>query len=74
MNDLEVSCYSGHTYAEGPRSFRWRGVGYEIKEIVKSWREPGQRCFLVKTGGNKIFKLCYNEAKDTWTLTVVAGR
>ncbi len=68
-NDLTVKCYSGHTYAQEPRSFVWEGVEYEVEEIVNTWQEPGERCFLVKTGGNKSFQICYNEANTRWSLT-----
>lgn len=69
MNNLEVRCYSGHTYAERPESFRWQGVEYPVKEIEEAWQEPGKRCFRVLAGGNKRFKLCYNVAKGQWSLT-----
>lgn len=70
--NIEVSCYSGHTYAEEPRSFLWEGVEYEVKEIEKSWQEPGARHFLVRTRDNKLFQLCYNEAEDRWTIIELA--
>ena len=69
LNNIEVECYSGYTYAERPKSFRWEGVEYEIEEIEKEWQEPGERCFQVRTGGNKLFKLCYNEKERQWSLT-----
>ncbi len=68
MNDIIVKCYSGHTYAEEPRSFIWEGVEYEVLTIEKVWQEPGERHFLVKTGGNKSFQICYNESKEQWSL------
>ena len=67
MNNLVVRCYSGHIYAEEPRSFEWEGVEYEV-EVVKAWQEPGERHFKVKTGDNKLFQLCYNEAEERWSL------
>ena len=69
MADLEVKCYSGHTYAERPLSFIWQGIEYEVEEIEKAWQEPGERWFLVKTRDNKSFQLCYNEAQDEWSIT-----
>ena len=39
MNNLKVSCYSGHIYAERPESFKWRGVEYQVEEIEKEWQE-----------------------------------
>ena len=68
MENLEVNCYSGHSYAERPCSFRWEGVAYEITEIEKSWLEPDERHFLVRTGDNKLFKLCYNTIREGWSL------
>ena len=69
MNNLEVRCYSGHTYAERPESFRWQGVEYLVEEIEEAWQEPGKRCFRVLAGDKKRFKLCYNETKEQWSLT-----
>lgn len=71
MNDslLKVNCYSGHTYAESPRSFEWDGVAYEVDEIEKTWREPGEKHFQVRTRDNKLFKLCYNETQKQWSIT-----
>ena len=69
MNNLKVNCYSGHTYAEEPRSFLWEGIEYEVEEIERAWVEPGERHFQVRTRDNKLFKLCYNEIKGEWSLT-----
>ena len=74
MNNPIVKCYSGHTYAEEPRSFRWQGVEYEVAEIERAWQEPGERHFLVRTGDNKSFQLCYNNVKEIWTVTEVVRR
>ena len=69
MNNLEVRCYSGLTYAERPESFRWEGIEYQVREIEEAWQEPGARCFRVRAGDNKRFRLCYNEAEGQWFLT-----
>jgi len=69
LNNVIVNCYSGHTYAESPRSFLWEGVEYEVEEIERAWQEPREKYFLVRTGGNKLFRLCYNETKKQWSLT-----
>jgi len=69
LDNLQVNCYSGYTYAERPKSFLWEGVEYDIEEIEKEWLEPGERHFQVRTGGNKLFQLCYNEIYNQWSLT-----
>ena len=68
LNNIKVNCYSGHTYAERPRSFEWQGVEYEVEEIERAWLEPGERYFLVRTRDNKLFRLCYNETQNQWSL------
>ena len=68
LNDLEVNCYSGYTYAERPFSFTWQGINYEVETIEKNWQEPQKRYFQVKTIDNKLFQLCYNETKKWWSL------
>ena len=73
-NSLKVNCYSGHTYAERPRSFEWQGIKYEVEDIVRAWREPGEKHFLVSTRDNKLFKLCYNELEKQWSLVEVVRR
>jgi len=66
--DLEVKCYSGHIYAERPKSFKWQGIEYNIEKIGKSWLEPGERHFELRTAGNKTFHLCYNERQNRWSI------
>ena len=69
MDNLEVKCYSGHTYAERPKSFIYNGIEYEVEKIEKSWLEPGERHFKVRIAGNKTFHLCYNEGQNQWSIT-----
>jgi hypothetical protein len=68
LDDITVKCYSGHTYAEEPRSFEWEGMEYDVEEIMREWREPGGRHFLVRVGGNKSLEICYNEANGRWSI------
>ena len=68
MNNVEVRCYSGHTYAERPESFRWKGAEYLVTRIEKSWKEPGEKYFQVSAGDNKRFRLCYNETEREWAV------
>ena len=72
MDNPIVKCYSGHTYAERPQSFQWRGAEYEVEEIKKGWLEPGERHFPVCTKDNKLFQLCYNEAEEQWSIMELA--
>ena len=68
MKEVQVQCYSGHTYAERPDSFVYQGEVYKVERVEREWREPGERHFRVRTGDRKLFELCYNEQKDEWVL------
>ena len=74
MDSVIVKCYSGHTYAERPRSFLWEDIEYEVEEIERAWQEPGERHFQVRTTDNKLFRLCYNEAEREWSLIELVRR
>ena len=70
---VEVSCHSGHTYAERPISFRWEGREHRVEKVEREWREPGQRCFQVLSGEDKRFELRYQERGDEWSLVEIIG-
>ena len=67
MRIVQVNCYSGHTYAERPRSFLWQEAEYKVEKIEKAWQEPGKKLFRVITDKGKTFELCYNETTDQWS-------
>jgi hypothetical protein len=73
MDNLRVNCYSGHTYAQEPRSFEWAGREYAVEKIERAWVETGERHFRVRTADNKLFQLCYNESNKLWTLIEPVG-
>ncbi len=71
---IQVTCYSGHSYADRPASFVWQGKQYEVNEIEKEWLEPRQKHFIVRaTGekGEKRFDICYDEREDSSSLREV---
>ena len=75
---VQVECYSGHTYAQEPRAFEWRGQRYEVVRVVKRWRTPTGPAFRVDVIGipnsqtpiSKQVDLHYLELEDTWTMNV----
>lgn len=68
LKQVQVKCYSGHTYAQRPKSFLWLSQEHEIVLIEDEWLEPGKRFFKVVTADEKVCRLCYNEAQDEWWL------
>jgi len=71
---VQVTCYSGHTYAERPKSFIWEGMEYRVKKVEKEWQEPGEKHFRIITEDDRMFELCYYEASDRWLATEWVSR
>ncbi len=65
----QVTCYSGHTCAECPRSFTWESTELGVKEVKRQWREPGEKRFRVCTDDDRTFELCYDEGGGRWFAT-----
>lgn len=65
---VRVNCYSGHTYGQRPVSFVLDERGYLVREIIKTWREPGLVLFQVTTDEGLTFTLEYQETGDIWRL------
>ena len=66
MTDLIVECYSGHTYAERPKTFFQDGKRFEIQTIEAEWRSPEGKHFRVKTKNGDVFELIYDQTSDSW--------
>gem|GEM_PF-608094 len=71
LGPVQVTCYSGRTYADRPASFLWQDRQYEVKEVEKEWQEPGEKHFRVRTKGEKRFELCYHEGQDIWSIAEI---
>ncbi len=67
MEEVVVRCYSGHTYAERPLSFSWRGEEVAVEKVLAAWREPAGPAFRVCTAHGD-FVLLYQEEADRWWL------
>jgi len=67
VQPVQVTCYSGHTYAERPESLIWEGIEHKVRKIEKAWQEPGARLFKVVTEDSRVFILSYNERGDEWS-------
>ena len=65
---IQVECYSGHTYAQEPRTIKWQGRVYRVEKILSRWREPAGPCFLVVTGEDIRLRIRYIEETDRWNL------
>jgi len=72
MTDIKVQCYSGHRYAQEPRSFTWQGRHYQVAQIEQRWQAPEGPAFRVRAGSGDRFELWYNESADRWLIREAA--
>ena len=66
---VRVKSYSGRTYAERPTSFSWEGTELGVRKIEKEWSEPGEKHFRLRVEDDRLFKLCYDEGGDRWSVS-----
>ena len=72
-----VRCYSGHTYAQEPQTFLWRGREYQVARLENVRRVLDSRNglvtvqFAVETPERGRFRLSYDEAHETWAVEPV---
>jgi hypothetical protein len=64
----QVACYSGHSYAQEPRTFTWQGEHHIVTAVERSWRSPSGPHFRVRTEDGACFELAYDELADEWRL------
>jgi hypothetical protein len=65
----EVTCHSGHAYAERPVRFKYGGSEYHVSRIVHQTRSPEGRQFLVRTTSGPRFTITYLEPQDQWQVS-----
>jgi hypothetical protein len=63
---LKITCESGYSACDRPKSIEMDGEQHEICEITSEWREPGAKHFLVKIQGELQFQLTFFEATGEW--------
>ena len=67
-----VECYSGHTYAQEPRAFTWRGQRHTVAHVERRWRTPAGPVFRVRAASGHRFTLAYDETAGAWDIQPVS--
>jgi hypothetical protein len=66
-----VNCHSGYSACDHPKSLAWDGDHLSIQKIIKEWREPGYKYYLVETANEMQFKLTFSESNSEWSVRKV---
>jgi len=65
----KVSCYSGSSYPERPKSLVWRDQQLEISKVISGDICPDKKRFTVQIVTGEYFLLEYNFFIDQWVIT-----
>lgn len=63
-----VHCRAESAYPERPTGFEWEGRYWEVASIIKRWRTPTGKGFLVCTEQGSLFELFYSHEGREWKI------
>ena len=65
---MRVTCEAGYSGCDHPKAFSWLGHWLPVQDIIKEWREPDFKIYLVKASNNCCFKLVFSETDLNWSI------
>ena len=69
-----VFCYAGFSYPERPLAFEWQGQRFEVAQVVTTWQTPSGKTFYVRTSGEDLFSLEYDQGEERWLVQPLSLR
>ena len=67
---LRVECYAGQRAEESPRRFFIGQREIVVSEIIDRWLDPKHSYFKLRGDDGGIYILRYDQATDTWEMTL----
>ena len=68
---MRVICSAGYPGCDHPDAFFWQGKMLSVQHIIKEWREPETKHFLVTAENKNNFELVFSESSGSWTILEV---
>lgn len=69
---MRVICEAGYSGCDYPKAFSWQGHNLSVEHIIKEWREPDSKHFLVAAVNGDHFILVFSETRKIWNITEVS--
>ncbi|MBN1140535.1 MAG: hypothetical protein JXB25_01875 [Deltaproteobacteria bacterium] len=63
---MAVAGHAGFRGEEYPRSFVLAGVWIEVVRVIRRWRDPEWRCFVVEGDDGRRYLLRHDEYRRLW--------
>jgi hypothetical protein len=70
---MSVTCEAGFTGCDHPKAFSWLGHLLPVQDIIKEWREPDSKIYLVTASNGGCFKLVFSETDLNWSILEVSA-
>ncbi len=70
---MKVICEAGYSGCDYPKAFTWQGRILTVQCVIKEWREPDSKHFLVSAENSCHFELVFSETGYKWNIFEVSG-
>lgn len=70
--NVKVAMVSGYSACDRPVAITWEEQELPISEVVREWREPGAKHYLVSVEDGRRFRLVFHESSGQWNILEVS--
>jgi len=70
----QVDASSGYSACDHPKTFVWESETLTVDEIIREWREPGTKHYLVSVLDGRRFRLMLDETSGRWSALEVSAK
>ena len=70
---MRVICEAGYSGCDYPKAFIWQGHKLSVERVIKEWREPDSKHFMVAAANGSHFELVFSETRYLWKISEVSG-
>ena len=70
---MRVICEAGYSGCDYPEAFTWQGHKLIVERVIKEWREPDSKHFMVAAANGSHFELVFSETGYAWNISEVSG-
>jgi hypothetical protein len=70
---MRVICEAGYSGCDHPKAFSLHDRNLIVKHVIKEWREPNSKHFVVATADGGQFELILSETGNQWEISKVSG-
>jgi hypothetical protein len=70
---MRVICEAGYSGCDYPKAFSLHDRDLTVERVLKEWREPNSKHFLVAADNGGQFELIFSETEYAWKISGVSG-